>query len=497
MSNSIPKTRLYTELLPFIQEKPKVEERCDKIFEKWRQETKSVIRERLSVTFVGIDSTSRHNMIRQMNKTYNFLRSNNNIIDLKGFIKLADNTFVNVVPLLTGLFVEECWNETMHNVPLDYLNIIWKDFSDKGYRTFYAEDCPDIAAFNYVKSGFAKQPTDYYMRPFYLAVSDSDVNKAEANCHNSRPEATVNLQYLLDFLTTFKTKPTFAYLFNSCLSHWSLNSIGQGDDLYLDFLQQYNKNLLHNNSILIVFSDHGIRFGDIRNTYVGKLEERMPFVFIQFPEWFREKYPKLWKNLRVNQNRLTTFLDLYETLKQILHFTGEATEPDTNNRGLSLFSEIPPERTCKNAAILPHWCTCHEKKSVALNDSHVVASAKLIAEELNRELMSEGKKCAYLTVHEIKDARTSGLSEEILRFQHSRNDVINRKVIYGNKSSGVWEYLVTMSVKPSGAILEGTVKYLEGLDSYKLTGDVSRINKYGNQSHCVTSEHLKKFCFCI
>lgn len=51
-------------------------------------------------------------------------------------------------------------------------------------------------------------------------------------------------------------------------------------------------NLLKN-TVVIYFSDHGARKGDILSTYIGKLEERLPAMFISFPSWFRTRYPQV------------------------------------------------------------------------------------------------------------------------------------------------------------------------------------------------------------
>jgi hypothetical protein len=49
--------------------------------------------------------------------------------------------------------------------------------------------------------------------------------------------------------------------------------------------------------VIIFFSDHGIRFGKVRETFIGKLEERLPFMFLIFPNWFYDKYPNIKQNL--------------------------------------------------------------------------------------------------------------------------------------------------------------------------------------------------------
>jgi hypothetical protein len=59
--------------------------------------------------------------------------------------KVADNTFVNIVPITTGKFVKELpWTEDMKNVPFDKYDFIWKKYSQHGYRTLYSEDAPGI-----------------------------------------------------------------------------------------------------------------------------------------------------------------------------------------------------------------------------------------------------------------------------------------------------------------------------------------------------------------
>lgn len=55
----------------------------------------------LSVLFVGIDSISRLNFIRALPKTCKYVE-NNGWISLKGYNKIDDNTFPNLMAILTG-----------------------------------------------------------------------------------------------------------------------------------------------------------------------------------------------------------------------------------------------------------------------------------------------------------------------------------------------------------------------------------------------------------
>ncbi|KAF4532247.1 hypothetical protein B566_EDAN004333 [Ephemera danica] len=118
---------------------------------------------------LGIDSISRLNMERQLPVTRKLLLSPPlSAVSLLGYNKVGDNTFPNLIPMLTSLDLDEltrtCWPALNKN-KLDGCPFIWKKFAAAGYRTVYGEDCARFSTFNYVKTGFVEQPTDYYTRP--------------------------------------------------------------------------------------------------------------------------------------------------------------------------------------------------------------------------------------------------------------------------------------------------------------------------------------------
>ena len=78
-------------------EKSAVEERC-----KAAARTGKV--NDFNVILFGTDSLSRLNAIRNLDKTRQFLLNNLNATEYFGYNKVADNTFPNMVPLLTGAY---------------------------------------------------------------------------------------------------------------------------------------------------------------------------------------------------------------------------------------------------------------------------------------------------------------------------------------------------------------------------------------------------------
>jgi phosphoglycerol transferase MdoB-like AlkP superfamily enzyme len=73
---------------------------------------------------------------------------------------------------------------------------------------------------------------------------------------------------------------------------------------------------LMDDTVIFFFSDHGIRIGPIRATHSGKVEARLPFMFIHLPTDTKDEYRD---NLNVNQHRWTTTFDIHSTLLHILN----------------------------------------------------------------------------------------------------------------------------------------------------------------------------------
>lgn len=476
-------TLLYKDYFSFVPEK-----KTNHIFEKTKQNSST---DKLNLLIIGIDAISRLNLRRQMPHTYSFLTNDFKAIEFIGYNKVADNTFPNLIPILTGLseaqLTELCWPTT--NTKFDDCPFIWKNFSEAGYITSFAEDSTWMGVFNYLKKGFKHQPTDYYWKTFnYLAEKDiGHMKPYNADlCLGPRPIYVVLLEYMLNFILSMSNKPFFSFFWGTSLSHDNLNFPSLGDDNYLLFLKKLLDTNILNHTILIFISDHGIRWGDIRSTHQGQLEERLPFLFFKFPHWFQEKYSSAVANLRRNARRLTTPYDLHETLKDILNLPKILpnklklrAQNETNKRGISLFLNIPDNRTCATAGISAHWCTCQTSVELKTNSSFVLKVANYIVAKINY-LLEGYKLCSKLKLNKIIDARLMKTDESL------KSDLM------------IHDYTLIVQTNPGGGQFEATVRCFScnETDPLQLTGTISRINIYGNQSNCVTDFHLKLYCYC-
>lgn len=296
------------------------------------------------------------------------------------------------------------------------------------------------------------------------------------------PQIEYLFQYVEEFVQRLHEQPYFNLFWSNSFSHNELNMPTIMDVRIRTFLEEIHDYL--NSTIVIFFSDHGLRFGKIRETYVGWLEERMPFIYFWLPSTFRKDYPQKYKNLLANRNRLTSPFDLYATIQDILYGRVLRT-PEGCPMCDSLFKRVPLNRSCEDAAINSHWCTCsssHESTSLSVNDTTIVSYVNNAIRLINGFLKKHSHQtsvdtyCATLTLAEIVSVRK--------RYQSVRSSLTKLE-----------EYVIVFQTKPSGALFEATFQKdveFQNIDA------ISRINMYGNQSSCLkTNGGLRLFCFCM
>lgn len=134
--------------------------------------TKEELSQKLfSVFLFAIDSISRLNFMRTLPNTRKYIEERG-WLPLEGYTKIADNTFPNLMAILTGMTVDQaikhCYPSYKEKV--DDCPFMWKNFSENGYLTSYVEDTAHMSSFNYHKYGFMNSPTDYYSRPILMAA---------------------------------------------------------------------------------------------------------------------------------------------------------------------------------------------------------------------------------------------------------------------------------------------------------------------------------------
>lgn len=456
---------------------------------------------KLNVLIVGIDSVSRLNIRRMMPQTYGYLKRNN-WIELNGYTKIADNTFPNLMAILSGREMRDirqsCYHSNKNKV--DDCPFIWKEFSDLGYITAYAEDTPNISTFNYLKTGFVDKPTDYYLRPFMLATHSALTQRKVYGlpvCVG--PVAPVDhiLNYARRFLETFNDSNHFSLYWMNSLSHNNPNMAENMDRRIYNFLLDLLSIGTYNNTVIFFLSDHGPRFGDFRHSFIGYYEERLPFFFMWFPEWFRTEHPSIYGNIVMNQKRLTCPFDVHLTLMKIMKgYFREGKQVKTLSvcpKCVSLFDPVPWNRGCEDAAIIEAWCMCNDFEKISISEPIVKKLGLFVKENVDKKTKELIKKqgldssvCATWKFNKV--IRT----HEIISRAHKterNNDLLRKRR----------EYMVLVELNPGKTKFEAVIEVTSlggDEEQLKILSAPNRLDGYSKYSNCVKTSDLKYYCYC-
>lgn len=366
----------------------------------------------------------------------------------------------------------------------------------------FSEDSPNLASFNFRLSGFQDPPTDHYARPFWLEA----IKLIQGGfCINSRATHDVSLKYLLSFFRGYKDMPKFAFSSHADISHSNVNTVGYADDDLKAFLETMEKESFLDNTLLIIFSDHGPRFSNFRKTIQGKLEERFPFMSMTMPKWFRDRYPDLFNNLVHNSRVLTSPFDVYATLRHVLSYP---EYPSGIVIGQSLFNRIDEKnRTCASAGVEDHWCPCLDLEEVSSDEPVVNELADFVVRHMNG-LTSQSddvtKLCQRLVLKEVKRAFREMPKEAMQRLRGTKNaagDTCDAcEAVLGEKSVNTLErdtlYQLQFIALPNEGFYEASARVKKGVPS--IVGDISRIDAYKDQPYCIMDSYplLRKYCYC-
>ncbi|XP_060082661.1 uncharacterized protein LOC132561958 [Ylistrum balloti] len=462
-----------------------------------------------SVLIFGIDSLSQLMAKRLLPNTLEYLQRSIGAYIFNGYTKVAENTFPNLISLLSGR--KEISEAFYRDKYLDnIIPFIWKNFSDKGYVTMFAEEQPMSPSFNAVSKGFKNPPTDHYFMPCAMAMDNTKTLIHSPNykysstfykllllkqfmfCHGSKAKYEIHIDYLKSFLSSYKNKRKFSVTWIASLAHDEPNYLRLADDQFREFFKWSNINGHLKNTILIFVGDHGSNLNDIRNTVIGRVEERMPIFAIALPPHLKQKYPNLDVNLRLNKDRLTSHFDTYYTMVDILQGSFSVSH-GKGQVGRSLFRPVPSDRSCQDAGIRREYCPCHKYVPVDVPIEKLKTFAQKIVEKINSKFNIVNMQCKQLSLNKIENSQK----------------IMSHFVPVAQKKQFTWyslwhvrsthieskQYRMLISTLPGSARFESSVT-VHSNGKIEVWDQISRANRYGNQSHCVKEIELKPFCFC-
>ncbi|CAN7948695.1 unnamed protein product, partial [Ixodes hexagonus] len=426
---------------------------------------------RLSVLLLGVDSTSRLNFNRQLVRTGKYVRETLKAFEFFGYNKVGLNSFPNQLPLLYGLSTPEV-GRMARNAFYDNVPFIWKLYKTKGHWTMFLEEQPQWGLFVYPdESGFRDVPTDYYPGPIIQAMTRADVNSS--SCEGSRLRTEVILDYVFHVVELSKDRAFFTYLWISELPHGDFNGLGALDDALALFLSRLTDLGTLNNTALVFVSDHGTRFGVIRQTEIGAQEDKTPFLFLALPEWFLQKFPSYAMGLKSNERRLTTAYDVHATLLSLASLPD--LEPRHTPKGLNLFLEVPPTRTCDEAFIPAEFCGC-------------------LGAQRRPKSVEAARSYAFFSLAHINSVAQENFPGQCLEWK--LKDIDQFEVQGGNLTRSLTFRLMLALIPEAHFEVYGSLTLTNGTAWMKSVKLVDRLDNYENQTMCLPPSRLQKFCRC-
>ncbi|KAH8334204.1 hypothetical protein KR059_007457, partial [Drosophila kikkawai] len=436
-----------------------------------------------NVFIFGIESMSRMNFRRTMPLTSKFV-GEDGWFEMEGYNSVGDNKMNNLAAILTDgtRWKDKLLCDPRNPACLYDLTLVWKHFRNAGYLTAYAEDVTSDY-FDHLGMASLRQPVDFYMRPFLVAVEK--VFKTVKNfglCLGRRNSFSYVFDFAKQLIERYELdQPAFGVFWSSTLTRDYLNGPASLDEKLVEYLRLMRDHHIFERAIVILFSDQGQTSGDLVDLADGFLEERLPMLHIYLPPWFRKAYPMFASNLLLNSNRLTTPFDLYNTLRHILNLKASVPKElkSTMNCRLSqsLLHLMPFNRSCEQACIGLHWCGCNEFALVENNfDAYYLA--KTFVSFINYWILKNNynKHCHRLLLSHLDYVERSLDDLESLE-------------------SGIFRLRVR--TVPHKSVFESTVHFNSNSRTLIKVNirDISRLNS-NNRSDCVKDRTAKKFCIC-
>ncbi|KAK3749596.1 hypothetical protein QZH41_002777 [Actinostola sp. cb2023] len=411
----------------------------------------------VNIALIMFDSTSAANFIRKMPKTNDYLKTRPTVF-MKGNTIVGDGTTAQLCAMLTGVPEEE-QPEARRSKPnakvVDDWKWVFRDYQKHGYVTMYSEDSPGLGTFNYRLKGFKNPPTDHY--------------------------------------GSYTERLKIAFLLFSDLTHGNMNSIKFADADLLELLQTMDRDNYLDDTIVFIFGDHGLRFGAMRKTFQGKLEERLPHMSITFPTWFPKRYPQLYEAVQQNSKLLTTPFDIYGTIQHVLSYP---LAPKGVTIGQSLFIPIDAQnRTCASTGVEDHWCPCMNFENVPIQDPVVKKIANFTVAFINNLLKNDSKVeplCHKLSLKEVKTALREMPNDKVQKFKTSYRDhrCDSCGVSLGDKDENTLThdtlYQIQFVTSPNDGFYEASVRVHGAIDTailrcvpYKIESYIARQSSHG------------------
>ena len=270
-----------------------------------------------NILIIYIDSVSRVNTIRQLNKTMNFIEK---FMRYKGGFskKYPSENFHSFQFFKYHAFL----GFTQANFPLifyarDKLDprkiLITKYLKDIGYITSNVHDTCDRDA---TRSYHNYTIEEVYDHQFAICdPNDEGVSLTSIRCFYGKKNIEHLIEYTNQFWRKYKDNRKYSIILSNYGHEGTLSVVKYADDVIYNFLNNlFEDNLLKDSSVIFV-SDHGAGMPSVYYAYdFYSIEINLPMLYIITNDRKNKSYEEQYEYIHENQQTLVTAFDIYNTI---------------------------------------------------------------------------------------------------------------------------------------------------------------------------------------
>ena len=270
-----------------------------------------------NILIIYVDSLSRANSLRQLNKTMSFVEK---FISYKGGFneKYPSENFHSFQYFKYHAFT----GYTQGNFPRLFYGrdkfdkkkiLITKYLKELGYITSNAHDYCDR---DNTRSYHNFSLEEVYDHQFIICdPNNEDISLTTIRCLYGKQNIEQLFEYTNQFWRQYKDNRKYSAIITNHGHEGTLSVIKYSDEIIYNFLNNlFEDNLLKDTSVLLL-SDHGVGMPSVYFTYdFYSIEIHLPMFFIITNDRKNKSYEEQYKYLNENQQTLITGFDIYNTI---------------------------------------------------------------------------------------------------------------------------------------------------------------------------------------
>ena len=317
----------------------------------------------LNIAVVVMDSMSRAATMNYIPKTVALLKKlqngggNHRTFVYNRAAILGPGTANNLSPLLCGRAYKGTFADMVANgwTYSECQQFIWNWLKSIGYVSLYGVVANMFAGQKNWNT--ASLDNVGHLTPQYMDFDDASVfiecsgcDSGVVPCCAGKTPAAYQFHHATDFhsdeVYPKAGKFSLLHLMNAHSNEAHMQSEDESIRAYISKLLEREDTVVH------LMSDHGN----------GNEGWRLPMSALVVPLRHLEKYPSVAKKLELNQQRLMTHFDMYETYKHLASYPEHPPAQEWENKPASatsiLTNELSKTRSCAELDIPPQYCPC-------------------------------------------------------------------------------------------------------------------------------------------